>query len=78
MTASNRGMTVRTVAVPGGPTIRIDDARWAHLDARVSRAIVPIRRVYAAVHVVMRPEYAGVHHAVDAPGTAAEIASFVE
>lgn len=71
------------VDTPHGP-VDLDDARLAEDQARaaappqVAGAPSGARRAYAALHVVMRPEYAAVDHRVERPGAPDEIAPFVD
>ncbi|HLU39185.1 MAG TPA: DUF993 family protein [Planctomycetota bacterium] len=68
-----------TAPGPGGGTIDVDDERLAPLRARVPAAAgPPARLAFAAVHVVMRPGYAAVAHALDRPGHPDEIAEWLD
>ena len=63
--------------LPDGPAT-IDDDPWRGLRDGIDPGSPLPRLCYAAAHVVMRPEYAGVPHSPTAPGTAAEIAAQVD
>ena len=63
--------------LPGGP-LTLDDDPWRELGDGVDSASPLPRLCYAAAHVVMKPAYANVPHAVTSPGTAEAIAAHVD
>ncbi len=58
----------------------IDDGQLDEHRARLESLgdVPPMRRAYAAAHVVMRPEYAQLEHRLDRPGSADEIAEGID
>jgi len=68
-----------TVDAPGGP-LTIDDGQLDGHRARLESLgnAAPSRRAYAAVHVVMRTDYAQLDHRLDRPGTPEAIAESID
>ncbi len=62
--------------------IRIDDGFLAghqkELEAAGAAGVRPVRLAYAALHVVMKPEYRACGHSLEKPGSQEEIAEFVD
>ena len=68
-----------TVDAPGRP-LTIDDGQLDGHRARLESLgnAAPSRRAYAAVHVVMRTDYAQLDHRLDRPGTPEAIAESID
>ncbi|MEM9382890.1 MAG: DUF993 family protein [Planctomycetota bacterium] len=66
------------VSAPGGRTIVLDDGVLDPYLSLVDHAAPLPRRCYAAGHVVMAADYAGVPHSVGSPGSADEIAASID
>ena len=62
----------------GEEAVVLDDDPWADIGRQLPADGHPVRRVYAATRIVMRPEYADVPHAPESPGSPDEIASFID
>jgi hypothetical protein len=67
-----------TVQAPGARSIVLDDGVLARFEDGVDPGTPLPRRCYAAAHVVMRQEYAGAPHSIDAPGSADELAAAID